>query len=239
MKLKIFFLLVMLIIIPTTVSATTTYYVNDNGVCLSKKEYDYLVEKFDEKFPTIITKSDYEKFIVNGFFDKDLKSYVVYSISPLDYVSHQTKSKALKMTASCKETYCVITVVLDWTTNPKIRSWDVIGAYFSTSSLKTEPTTWVVSEEGTDYSYEISNQSHGFGVSIKLPDKGESITIYQSYTVNPKGIVYASYQHATSSISLANSKKYTINLGGYGNVFNFESGVREKYDAMSGVYITL
>lgn len=44
-----------------------------------------------------------------------------------------------------------------------------------------------------------------------------------------------SYQHATSSVTLAQLQNYTLSSNGLVGVINFNSSVRNKYDAMQGV----
>ena len=79
--------------------------------------------------------------------------------------------------------------------------------------------------------------SVGFGVSIGLPKYGSSMIINQTYRVNKGGTIYASYQHAKSTISLANSKNYTLSHAGFGGVFKFSGVAVNIYDQMSGVSI--
>lgn len=51
--------------------------------------------------------------------------------------------------------------------------------------------------------------------------------------------VYASYQHAASNVTLAQSKAYNISHNGYGEVINFATAVENYYDGMQGVSIAL
>ena len=92
-------------------------------------------------------------------------------------------------------------------------------------------TTKVTSNEGTEYFSNLKTLSSGFGVSVQLPS-GTGISIEQKYVVSKGGSVYASYQHAQSSISLTNSKLYTISSSGYGGVFNFYGNASGIYDQM-------
>ena len=74
------------------------------------------------------------------------------------------------------------------------------------------------------------------GVSFKLSTYSNlesSITFY----INGTGLLYSSYQHATSSVTLNQSKNYTISSLGYGNTTLFANSVAGKYDGMAGVYI--
>ena len=51
--------------------------------------------------------------------------------------------------------------------------------------------------------------------------------------------VYASYQHAATNVTLAQSKAYNISHNGYGEVINFATAVENYYDGMQGVSIAL
>ena len=80
--------------------------------------------------------------------------------------------------------------------------------------------------------------SNGFGASIKLPSSGTNIVVSQTYSVYTGGTVYASYQHAKSTVTLSQSLDFTISGGGLGEVFYFSnSSIRSKYDGMGGVYM--
>jgi hypothetical protein len=79
----------------------------------------------------------------------------------------------------------------------------------------------------------------GVGCSFKLPTSATDITAEISFDVNPGGTVFASYQHAAKTSTLAKSQNYTFHYAGYGNVFLFDSSVEPYYDGMGGVYISL
>lgn len=49
----------------------------------------------------------------------------------------------------------------------------------------------------------------------------------------------ASYQHATSNTTLAQSKSYTLAENGKNGVILFTGNIGEKYDNMPGVYCEL
>ena len=51
--------------------------------------------------------------------------------------------------------------------------------------------------------------------------------------------VYGAYRHAQGNLTLAQSQKYTIDSSGYGGVIKFDNSVKNYYDAMSGVYISV
>ena len=185
-----------------------------------------------------MTKSDYEwlKELNINISDVEIKSSLDYPIMPLS-TSHSTSSKKITIAKSCS-TNCTIITSVTWLTSPKIRSYDVIGARFSgTSLVGSSITTKVSSSGGSVDSSNIKELSNGFGASVKLPTSN-NITIQQKFIVKSGGIVFASYQHATKDISLSTSKLYSIASNGLGGVFSFYSSALDIYDGMQGVYIT-
>ena len=57
--------------------------------------------------------------------------------------------------------------------------------------------------------------------------------------VSGSGTIYGSYQHASTTATLEESKKYTISHLGYGKVIKFNDNVKKKYDAMTGVDLNI
>lgn len=219
------------------VKAAETYYTSQNNVSFTQEEYDFLSSFFWDGVQDEMTQSDYQKFIASDIMygDIEIKTY-----TPITTLSTTISDgyKTLKISKSCSST-CYINVTATWTEDPSVRSYDVIGAYLKNTELLNTPVTTVRSSSGTSTSSEIQNFSNGFGVSIKLPTSGSSIIVSQTFKVSTGGTVYASYQHATSSISLANSKNYTISSSGYGGVFNFTGTAASVYDRMNGVSIAV
>lgn len=70
-----------------------------------------------------------------------------------------------------------------------------------------------------------------------MPTGGSSLSITQRFEVSIGGTVYASYQHANKTSTLAKSKDYNISQYGYGGVFLFSTSSSSYYDGMGGVYI--
>lgn len=237
MKLK-HLLLVLILIAPNLVFAKEVYFKNNNNVTLTKKEYDYIVERFSENYPYIMTQKDYNNLINDEYLNGKIQIVTSNnSINPLA-TYYETGSKSIKITSVCVSNRCNITVVTQWFKVPTITSYDVIGARFANTSLINSPNTVAYTKTNTIYSTEAQKFSNGFGVSIKIPS-GTGLEINQYFDTKPEGKVYASYQHAKSNISLANSKKYKIATGGLGNVFSFDSSVKDKYDGMGGVSLSL
>lgn len=218
-----------------------TYYINNNGVSFTEREYNFISQFYWEGYQDDMSLTDYEEFINSDIINGEIKSVErkYYDDNIASYsTSHKTNSKLIKITSSCTST-CDISVVVNWSTMPNTKSYDVIGAYLDGVSLKINPKTIAKTTSANNSSDEIKKYSNGFGVSILLPSSGNSYVINQTYTVSKGGTVYASYQHAKSSISLANSKNYTISKDGYGGVFKFTGTASSVYDGMGGVSISV
>lgn len=240
MRKKIIFLL--LLIIPfMSVKAEEFNFTNENNVSLTQEEYNFIINMFYDGYQNIITETDYN----NIFEDHEIvkASIEKNEIENYDFIRatyHETQSKKFAISKACTSD-CLITLVANWKKNPTIRSYDVIGAYLDGTSLISTfaPTTSAVNTASSNHSNEIITTSNGFGVSVKLPTGGDGMTVSQYFKVSTGGTVYGSYQHATANISLANSKKYSISRTGYGGVFSFQNSVRDYYDAMNGVSISV
>lgn len=238
MKAKILTLVLLITLVPNIVFAKEEFFSNSNGVSLTEKEYNYIVKRFDIKFPDIMTLDDYDNLINDEFLNSKIQIVESTPIMPLAVEEYRTQSKSLKISSACNSSTCNMVVVLTWLKSANVRSYDVIGAYLNGVSLKNTPITTLYSNDEAITSMEIVQGSNGFGVSVKLPNS-DGIQVYQYYNVTPGGIINASYQHATSKISLANSKKYTFASSGYGGVFLFDSSINNIYDGMGGVIIKI
>ncbi len=166
------------------------------------------------------------------------KSYDGMSeVSPFN-ANHETGSKILTIKESCASD-CTITMTATWKAMPRVRSYDIIGTRLKNVSLLNTSTTKVIKDSTYTSSADTVYKDNGFGVSVKLPTGGNSLIITQYFKVSKGGTVYGSYQHATRTISLANSKNYTISPNGLGGVFQFNNGYNSYYDSMAGVDIAV
>ena len=222
------------------------YYTNANNVSMTEDEYNYFVALVDEYYPDIVTQDIYDKFVNYGYFgqpyekveyDEDLTmQQAIIPSAEIQGTVHETTAKKLVLSKSCGSSYCDITVSLTWKGQPNVKSWDVIGALlYGNVSLMGSPYTYL-NYSGGNITY--SNPyfvGGGFGTSVKMQTSTTNMRVYQSYDVYGEGTVFASYQHATSTISETNSKKYTVGYGGYGGVFHFYGAASGVYDHMGGV----
>lgn len=163
---------------------------------------------------------------------------------------YETTYKRLALTvAQSSSTSAYVSFSTLWKVIPATRSYDVIGirlsgadevngsqegnqTYLLDGSYSTVHYTW----NGTN----INNLSNGFGISMNIVNSDIDylecgISVIISFANTPI-TVFASYQHATSDISLATSKSYTLGSGGLGNVFIFTGNIENYYDCTPGVY---
>lgn len=210
-------------------------YKNSNDVIIDGSKYDKLCEIYSENFIEFLTQEEYD-----NIKDKDLDNVTVEET--IDYnlargASYSTSYKSIKLINNGG----YITLMLDWLQMPSVRSYDVLAVRLSSTSISGTPSfKQVYYNSGTYTSTTGSRQSfsNGYGVSFLLA-LGTSLESYLSFYVTESGTVYGAYQHATSSVTLANSKNYTISSSGYGGVINFASSVADYYDHMSGVSLAV
>ena len=81
--------------------------------------------------------------------------------------------------------------------------------------------------------------TNGFGYSFKLQSNATGLESHITFSVLGTGTIYSSYQHAIHSVTLTNSKKYTLSNAGYGNTTLFDDSVKYDYDNMTGVDLTV
>lgn len=218
------------------------FYQNENGVIMSKSEYDYFSKIYWNGYQSYITQEEYDNIKNMNLFDKDvIKKEIVqeeYVQSPITRGSSVTSHlRTLTIGKSCSSD-CLITLVTSWDGLPFIKSYDVIGARVENSSIKSISTTRVT---GTNFIKSYNNPQRfndGFGFSVLLPNVG-SLKVTTTFTTSKSGTVYGSYQHAMSNTTEYVSKQYTIGMGDYGNVFRFTGTARTVYDNAPGVSISL
>lgn len=137
-----------------------------------------------------------------------------------------------------------------WLKLPKVRSYDVMALRVTDTSNDFKPGFSAVQQyDGKEIKYSQNGDNvrqpgsflsyRGIGVSMNIVDSvSSSLSNTMAITIlnrNDKTTVYGTYQHATSKVTLAQSKDYDITAGGLGNVLKFSSSVASKYDGMQGV----
>lgn len=219
-------------------SLDEVYYTNANNVSLTKEQYDFFTNLYYEGYQRLITIEELNSYSIEEIKPELVETKYLNNNIQLLSTSHNDLDKNIKISSTPYGSYKMISTVVKWTTFPTIKSYDLIGANLSGVIQNGQVKTILDYRNGSYESNDIKKFNNGFGVSIKLPTSGSNdIIISQSFKVTTGGTVYASYQHATSNITLERSKNYTIGLGGYGNVFKFTNGVGSYYDGMQGVSI--
>lgn len=243
---KIILLLAVLCVFGITknVYAEEAYYITQNGIELTREEYEFLTTFYGPRYPDIMTRDMYDEFIEDDLINSDVET-VTYNEPQLPLLNpgmspdsqiHSTSAKTVAISRGCLSTYCMISLKNTWHGSPSVRSWDNIGAYFDGVSLINHNHTYVSSTAGDTFFTNL-NTTNGIGNSVELPATGEDITINMSFKVSRGGTVYGSYQHAMQNTTLLNSQNYTLDILGYGNVFSYFGNAVGVYDNMNGVDI--
>lgn len=216
------------------------YYTNDNGVSMTKTEYDFFTKMYWDGYQKFVTPAKYNKYASENLFTAPV-TRVEQDDNNGSYTRagtiHETSAKILTLSKACGSITCSIVIGLQWKATPRVLSHDLMGALlYNGLNLLTDPETYLY-YNGNQYigSDEIKYSNKGFGVSIKLQKSSTMLKIIQDYDVKGTGILYASYQHAKKTISLPSSKCFTVNFGGYGGVFDFYGNAKGIYDQMAGV----
>lgn len=215
---------------------TMEYYTNNNGVTFTQEEYDFLSDFYFLGYQNYMTQSDYNNFIESDIMNGTINSVLYDFSNPIGRTTNslETQMKLLKMSSSCSTT-CVIATTLIWKSNPSVRSYDHIGALLNNTSLIGGIDSKLYYGTNVIYPSYSSVSTNGVDSIFKLPNTASSIKVVNTFTIQRQGSVNVSYQHAKNSISLTNSKLFSYSSSGYGGVYNFDSSVRNYYDAMNGL----
>ena len=222
------------------VDAKEIYFTNSKGVSMTEEEYQFIGEFYKEGFQNHITQELYDNIIDNDLMNRELnKKSVVVQDNPFTRGSYHTTSyKQLSIATSCNTSNCLVLITLDWLANPTVRSYDVIGALFHNVTRQSTPVTYYTDSISSNATGTYKYASDGVGASLKL-GTGSSIYVTQQFYVSRGGTVFGSYQHATSAITLNESRNYNFHINGYGSVFQFGTKGLEVYDGMTGVDIAV
>ncbi len=204
-------------------------------ITLSDCEYNFISNMFYEGFQNNMSIEDYKNIFSSGI---SCNSPIQLNNNTYDLLgtSHTTKSKNLLIKKSCSSNICLITIQLKWLVTPKNKSYDVIGALLENTNFVGQAVTTFLDGNNITNSSNYKFYLNGYGTSIYL-SSSEKPNIIQYFNVNNSGIVYASYQHSTSQISLNQSQNYSLSKNGYGGVFLFNNNIKPYFDGMSGVSI--
>lgn len=235
------FAVIICLIFTYSINASTKncYYLNDNGVCFQEDEFYFLSNMYWNGIQKVFTQSDYDKIIKRHKHAGEVISSYDNNFE-VKSSSYSDGKKNIKLSKSCSSNYCIVSTTVDWSINPTVRSYDVIGAYLENVSLYDVLSTIIVVNNSTQNNFNnVKYDNNGFGVSVLLPFGNGSIKISQTYKTGKGGTIYSSYQHANKNISQIDSYSYSISKLGYGNVFNFFGSSINVYDKMNGVSINV
>jgi len=172
-----------------------------------------------------------------------------YGLTDNDMYREST-AKRLVMTVTGGTTWNFATLTATWKYVPTARTFDVIGfrgfgLEFRDGSQSGEQIYIVDGVYNMiDYSWNGTNIKRfddGFGISMNIVNDDIEflqletecdVKMLQSYPT-----LYGSYQHAVSSLSLADSQNYTLGGSGLGAVFVYPYSISQKYDGMSGLHM--
>ena len=216
--------------------------ININNLVKSEKYYKTVIDHLNNVVTnTEVTENEFNNYNPN-----------VQTLSVSNFVETQYKKLSLTLSDN-HDGYGDIFVGLLWKMIPSTRAFDVIAVRY-VGMTDVDGTQYGRQIWGTNgnYSYveygwngtNINRQDNGFGISMNITNDS-TINYLENYigsAVQFTGNFQwagASYQHATSNTTLAQSKSYTLAENGKNGVILFTGNIGEKYDNMPGVYCEL
>lgn len=216
--------------------------ININNLVKSEKYYKTVIDHLNNVVTnTEVTENEFNNYNPN-----------VQTLSVSNFV--ETQYKKLSLTLSDNHNgYGDIFVGLLWKMIPSTRAFDVIAVrYVGMSDVDGTQCGRQIWGTNGNYTYvnygwngtNINRQDNGFGISMNITNDS-TINYLENYiesAVKFNGNFQwagASYQHATSNTTLAQSKSYTLAENGKNGVILFTGNIGEKYDNMPGVYCEL
>ena len=216
--------------------------ININNLVKSEKYYKTVIDHLNNVVTnTEVTENEFNNYNPN-----------IQTLSVSNFV--ETQYKKLSLTLSDNENgYGDIFVGLLWKMIPSTRAFDVIAVrYVGMSDVDGTQYGRQIWGTNGNYSYveygwngtNINRQDNGFGISMNITNDS-TINYLENYIESAVQFTGnfqwagASYQHATSNTTLAQSKSYTLAENGKNGVILFTGNIGEKYDNMPGVYCEL
>ena len=216
--------------------------ININNLVKSEKYYKTEIDHLNNVVTnTEVTENEFNNYNPN-----------VQTLSVSNFV--ETQYKKLSLTLSDNNNgYGDIFVGLLWKMIPSTRAFDVIAVRY-VGMTDVDGTQYGRQIWGTNGNYtyvnygwngtNINRQDNGFGISMNITNDS-TINYLENYIESAVEFTGnfqwagASYQHATSNTTLAQSKSYTLAENGKNGVILFTGNIGEKYDNMPGVYCEL
>ena len=216
--------------------------ININNLVKSEKYYKTVIDHLNNVVTnTEVTENEFNNYNPN-----------VQTLSVSNFVETQYKKLSLTLSDN-HDGYGDIFVGLLWKMIPSTRAFDVIAVrYVGMSDVDGTQYGRQIWGTNGNYTYvnygwngtNINRQDNGFGISMNITNDS-TINYLENYigsAVQFTGNFQwagASYQHATSNTTLAQSKSYTLAENGKNGVILFTGNIGEKYDNMPGVYCEL
>lgn len=216
--------------------------ININNLVKSEKYYKTEIDHLNNVVTnTEVTENEFNNYNPN-----------VQTLSVSNFV--ETQYKKLSLTLSDNHNgYGEIFVGLLWKMIPSTRAFDVIAVrYVGMSDVDGTQYGRQIWGTNGNYTYvnygwngtNINRQDNGFGISMNITNDStiNYLENYMGSSVKFNGNFQwagASYQHATSNTTLAQSKSYTLAEDGKNGVILFTGNIGSKYDNMPGVYCEL
>ena len=216
--------------------------ININNLVKSEKYYKTVIDHLNNVVTnTEVTENEFNNYNPN-----------VQTLSVSNFV--ETQYKKLSLTLSDNHNgYGDIFVGLLWKMIPSTRAFDVIAVRY-VGMTDVDGTQYGRQIWGTNGNYtyvnygwngtNINRQDNGFGISMNITNDS-TINYLENYIESAVEFTGnfqwagASYQHATSNTTLAQSKSYTLAEDGKNGVILFTGNIGSKYDNMPGVYCEL
>lgn len=216
--------------------------ININNLVKSEKYYKTEIDHLNNVVTnTEVTENEFNNYNPN-----------IQTLSVSNFVETQYKKLSLTLSDN-HDGYGDIFVGLLWKMIPSTRSFDVIAVRY-VGMTDVDGTQWGRQIWGTNGNYtyvnygwngtNINRQDNGFGISMNITNDS-TINYLENYIESAVEFTGnfqwagASYQHATSNTTLAQSKSYTLAENGKNGVILFTGNIGEKYDNMPGVYCEL
>ena len=216
--------------------------ININNLVKSEKYYKTVIDHLNNVVTnTEVTENEFNNYNPN-----------IQTLSVSNFVETQYKKLSLTLSDN-HDGYGDIFVGLLWKMIPSTRAFDVIAVRY-VGMTDVDGTQYGRQIWGTNGNYtyvnygwngtNINRQDNGFGISMNITNDS-TINYLENYigsAVQFTGNFQwagASYQHATSNTTLAQSKSYTLAENGKNGVILFTGNIGSKYDNMPGVYCEL
>ena len=205
----------------------------------TEDEYNYFTKVHWDGIQKVMTQDYYDLFAGEDFKNATVekKSLCIKRPQTRDTTYASTYYDEITISKSCG-ILCRVSTTVHWLGEPYVKSHDVMGSLLSGPSRLGTPGTLIIGDDDSSPPDTTVYQTDGFGAVFQVPNS-QTLSIAQTFTYTGSGIVYATYQHALSTISLAHAQEFNINIAGYGSVFAFYGNAYGVYDAGPGVFITV